>query len=141
MRDMGESGRDILAELGKAERFMREASEALDRDRPDRAVRSQTEALNQLRQGVATLRGQRTNIISDDEQAEDSMSQRPDNQRDPFGRRPPGKAGDPTGYVEIPEASDIQRSRNILDELYRRAGDVHRPEPERLYIERLLRWY
>ncbi len=141
MRDLGESGSDIPAELGKAERFMREASEALDRDRPDRAVRSQTEALNQLRQGVATLRGQRTNIISDDEQAEEPTSQRPDDQRDPFGRRPPGKAGDPTGYVEIPEASDIQRSRNILDELYRRAGDVHRPEPERLYIERLLRWY
>ena len=36
---------------------------------------------------------------------------------------------------------DIQRSREILDELYRRAGERQRPESERDYIERLLRWY
>ena len=141
MRDIGETGDAIPAELGEAERFMRDAVEALERGRPDRAVRSQTQALNQLRQGAATLRGQRTNNFSKTEQTEEDSSQRFNSQRDPFGRRPPGKNGDPTGYVEIPEASDIQRSRKILDELYRRAGDSSRSEQERSYIERLLRWY
>ena len=141
MRDIGETGDAIPAELGEAERFMRDAVEALERGRPDRAVRSQTQALNQLRQGAATLRGQRTNNFSKTEQTEEDSSQRFNSQRDPFGRRPPGKNGDPTGYVEIPEVSDIQRSRKILDELYRRAGDSSRSEQERSYIERLLRWY
>jgi hypothetical protein len=35
----------------------------------------------------------------------------------------------------------VQRSREILDELYRRAGERHRPQDERDYIDRLLRWY
>ncbi len=141
MRDMEETGAQVPAELGEAAQFMRDAVEALTRGRPDRAVRSQTQALNQLRQGAATLRGQRTNNRSSNEQTEESSSQRLDNLRDPFGRRPPGKNGDPTGYVEIPAVSDVQRSRQILDELYRRSGDAFRSEPERSYIERLLRWY
>ena len=141
MRDIEETGNQVPAELGEAGQFMRDAVEALTRGRPDRAVRSQTQALNQLRQGAATLRGQRTNSRSSDQQTEENSFQRLDSVRDPFGRRPPGKDGDPTGYVEIPAVSDIQRSRQILDELYRRAGDAFRSEPERSYIERLLRWY
>ena len=141
MRDISETGEEIPSELGEAEQFMRDAVEALARGRPDRAVRSQTQALNQLRQGAATLRGRRTNDFSRNGETEENSSQRFNNQRDPFGRRSPGKNGDPTGYVEIPEVSDIQRSRKILDELYRRAGDSGRSERERSYIERLLRWY
>ena len=141
MRDISETGEEIPTELGEAEQFMRDAVEALARGRPDRAVRSQTQALNQLRQGAATLRGRRTNDFSRNGETEENSSQRFNNQRDPFGRRSPGKNGDPTGYVEIPEVSDIQRSRKILDELYRRAGDSGRSERERSYIERLLRWY
>ena len=54
---------------------------------------------------------------------------------------PPGKEGNPSGFVNIPKEFDIQRSREILDELYRRAGQRDRPESEREYIDRLLRWY
>jgi hypothetical protein len=61
------------------------------------------------------------------------------NQRDPFGRsRPQGNFED-TGDVEIPDKSDIQRAREILDELRRRAGERTRPATELDYIERLLR--
>ena len=141
MRDMKAAGEAVPAELDGAAQSMRDASEALSRERPDRAVRSQTQALNQLRQGVATLRGQRANNISDNEDTDGRASQRRQNRRDPFGRRPPGRDGDPTGYVEIPKEFDIQRSKKILDELYRRAGDSNRAESERSYIERLLRWY
>ena len=55
---METASESIPGELGNADQSMRNASEALARARPDRAVRSQTEALNQLRQGVATIRGQ-----------------------------------------------------------------------------------
>ena len=43
------------------------------------------------------------------------------------------------GATVIPDKADLQRSREILDELYRRAGEFHRPEVEREYIRRLLR--
>ena len=39
----------------------------------------------------------------------------------------------------MPQASDVQRSREILDELLRRAGERFRPSLERDYIERLLK--
>jgi RNA polymerase-interacting CarD/CdnL/TRCF family regulator len=54
---------------------------------------------------------------------------------------PPNNRGNAIGRVDIPEASDVQRSREILDELYRRSGERSRSQDERDYIQRLLRWY
>ena len=62
--------------------------------------------------------------------------------RDPFGRRieeEEGTSGPTTGQVKIPNESEIQRARRILEELRRRAGDLWRPEIERNYIDRLLK--
>ena len=61
--------------------------------------------------------------------------------RDPLGRVPPNNRGNAIGRVDIPEVSDVQRSREILDELYRRAGERSRSQDVRDYIQRLLRWY
>ena len=59
--------------------------------------------------------------------------------RDPFGRFVgPGGAID-DDRVKIPEKSDVQRARDILEELYRRSGQRSRSSSERDYIERLLR--
>jgi len=43
-----------------------------------------------------------------------------------------------TGDVSIPDASSMQRAREILDELRRRSGERFRPKLELDYIERLL---
>jgi hypothetical protein len=40
--------------------------------------------------------------------------------------------------VKIPSEQELQRAREILNELRRRAGERERPEIEREYIERLL---
>ena len=59
--------------------------------------------------------------------------------RDPFGRFVgPGGAID-DARVKIPKKSDVQRARNILEELYRRSGQRSRSLSERDYIDRLLR--
>ena len=65
---------------------------------------------------------------------------RPGN-RDPFGRRQQeeGNQGTATGRVKIPGEREMQRAREILKELRRRAGDLWRPEIELDYIERLLK--
>jgi hypothetical protein len=41
--------------------------------------------------------------------------------------------------VKIPDQADVQKSREILDELRRRSGERTRPEIERDYIDRLLK--
>ena len=43
------------------------------------------------------------------------------------------------GDVNIPDMSILQKSRQILDELRRRAGERSRPAIELDYIERLLK--
>jgi len=61
--------------------------------------------------------------------------------RDPLGRatRNGGTADD--GTTRIPEQSEVQRSRDLLNEIRRRAGEYQRPEPERDYLHRLLRQF
>ena len=58
---------------------------------------------------------------------------------DPLGRPLPSTGTYSSEDVEIPSESDIQRAREILDELRRRAGQIDRPTQEREYIDRLLR--
>ncbi|MDP6515779.1 MAG: DUF4175 family protein, partial [Alphaproteobacteria bacterium] len=140
MRGIGESGEDIPEELGRAERMMRDAREELERSRPDRAIDPQAQALDQLREGAQKLRSQWAGRQGTQPGEKDQADPLGEN-RDPLGRLPPGMQGDPTGFVQIPKDADIRRSREILDELYRRAGERHRPAPERDYIDRLLRWY
>jgi hypothetical protein len=59
--------------------------------------------------------------------------------RDPFGRPMSSNNLFDQGDVQIPDASILQKSREILDELRRRAGERARPMIELDYIERLLK--
>ena len=51
----------------------------------------------------------------------------------------PGFGRADTEGVDIPLMSDVQRAREVLDELRRRAGERGRPQDELDYIDRLLR--
>ena len=57
---------------------------------------------------------------------------------DPLGR-PRGAQWDYGESVKVPDQMDLQRSRAILEELYRRSGDQGRPSLELDYIDRLLK--
>ena len=59
--------------------------------------------------------------------------------RDPLGRAQAGFGPFDDERVEIPDEDDVQKARDILRELYRRAAERNRPKPEQEYIERLLR--
>ncbi len=135
--------------MGRAERAMRGAGQALQQGSPGEAVPLQTEALEALRQG-----GQ---------QAAQQMMQQGGNQfgfgvgpapggqqsgmrrnptRDPFGRRLEERQGGAMeGDLEVPDEMEVQRSREILDELRRRSGQRGRPAFEQEYIERLMRQF
>ena len=74
--------------------------------------------------------------------AEIEERERRSEDRDPLGRSD-GNFGDSvdTGVDKIPLELERQRSREILDELRRRAGQAERPKDELDYIDRLLKTY
>ena len=68
------------------------------------------------------------------------MPQAGRNGRDPLGRErnANGEGPDFGGTTKVPEEIDIQRAREILEEIRRRLGTGGAPALERDYLERLL---
>jgi uncharacterized protein (TIGR02302 family) len=146
MRRLGDGLGDIPEPLGRAERSMRDAAEALQRRQPGEAIGPQTEALDQLQQAARDfaqqmqrrMQGQLGNPNEDEVGATDAQpSDRVE--RDPLGRPLSNNGTYDQGDVKIPDQNTLQKAREILDELRRRAGERFRPEIELDYIDRLLK--
>jgi len=138
MGRLGENGRPLPDPLGRADRAMREAREALKRGEPGGAMQGQTDALDQLRQGLRDLQQAQRGNPDGQAAAADSRQNSRNPDRDPFGRTAGGfdeNARDDT----VPGIGPVERARRILEELQRRAGNRERPAAERDYLERLLR--
>lgn len=142
MRRFGEMTGDIPRPLGKAERSMNDAAQALGEGQGEEAVGAQTQALEQLRQaGQAMAEALAEQFGLGTQPGRGQIGELPNGGRDPLGRMQPGFGGVDTSDVTIPEEADLQRAREILDELRRRAGERARPRPEREYIDRLLKQF
>ena len=138
MRRYGEMMGDIPRSLGRAERSMRDATEALKQGAPGQAVDPQTQALGELQKGMQDMASAMMQQLQ--QQAGTRPGQEPGSQgRDPLGRNENGLGAIDTTDVQIPEQSDVQRAKQLIDELRRRAGDRARPKIERDYIDRLLK--
>ncbi|MDP2331542.1 MAG: TIGR02302 family protein [Reyranella sp.] len=144
MRRLDENGMPMPESLGRAERSMREAEDSLRRGDPREASRSQRRALDNLQQGMGDMAEQMRQRGPGNAQdlAEIEERERRGEDRDPLGRSD-GNYGDAvdTGTDKVPLELERQRSREILDELRRRAGDQLRPKDELDYIDRLLKTY
>ena len=146
MRQLGDGMGDIPEPFGRAERAMRDATGALQRSRPGEAIGPQTEALDQLQQAARDfaqqLQQRLGNMWGDpngDEVGATDRNPRDRIERDPFGRPMSNNGSFDQGDVKIPDENILQKSRRILDELRRRAGERFRPPIELDYIERLLK--
>jgi hypothetical protein len=106
---------------------------------PNSAVQPETQALQSLQQGeqsmMQSLAARFGRKPGDQGVPQDEYGQ----SKDPLGRNLPGLGQIDTGDVKIPDKSDLQRAREILDELRRRAGDSQRPRIELDYLQRLLK--
>ena len=132
------SGVDTPSALGRADRAMRDAQEALENGDLERAARRQGEAIENLRDGAQALAESLLNelAMSNEQQGQDRGQG--SEGRDPLGR-PQRSSGPQQGDgVEIPDESEVQRARRILEELQRRVGDRDRPPVELDYLNRLL---
>ncbi len=137
MRRLGEIGGEIPRPLGRAERAMKDAAEALRSGAPDQAVASQGEALEQLQQTMKSMQEQMARSNPGQAGGQRTPSGRQQG-RDPLGRPLPGSGTLNGEEVKIPAEADMQRAREILEELRRRASEQNRPKAERDYIDRLL---
>ncbi len=145
MRQLGEQG-DVPQALGRADRSMRDSSEALGRGSPGDAVGPETEALDALQQATKEMIDQMTGAFGGPGNFGDLPDgTRPNADRDPLGR-PTGDSAEGTytdGRLRMGQSKDdsfgLERAKEILDELRRRAGDTSRPPEEHDYIDRLLR--
>lgn len=133
----GETGLGGLLDedlLESIERAQRRAGSALEDGNEARSLRNQEQATRQLRElaeGLAEdLDRARAARLGEEEFREGEFSS------DPFGRSVNGGIDD-SDSVDIPDAAERQRAKDILDELRRRYGDTL-DEDERDYLERLL---
>ena len=115
---------------------MGEAKEALGKQKLDRATEEQNNALDQLRQGAQSLAEQ----MMENGEAQAGKGQG-NSGKDPLGRPDRSNRPDLGLSVNVPDEIDIQRAREVLDELRRRLGDPSRPIIELDYLERLIRSY
>jgi uncharacterized protein (TIGR02302 family) len=110
------------------------AKDAIGEGDLERATQQQSLALDRLRQGAQSMAEQ----MMDNGEAQ--AGQGPGNNgRDPLGRPDRSNRPDLGLSVQVPDEIDVQRAREVLDELRRRIGDPSRPAVELDYLERLIK--
>ncbi len=132
-RQLSEQGVGQPQQLENARQAMENAEQALNNQNLSRATEEQARALSNMQQGARSM-------------AQDMMSNSPqrlgkngNERRDPLGR-PQRSSGPELGTsVKVPQQIELQRAREIIDELRRRRGEVTRPMIELDYLDRLLR--
>lgn len=130
---MADQGLGQPQQLENARQAMENAEQALRNRNFARATEEQARALSNMQQGARQM-------------AQDMMSNSPQRfgdqgqeRRDPLGR-PQRSSGPELGTsVKVPEEIELQRAREIIDELRRRRGEVTRPTIELDYLDRLLK--
>lgn len=127
---------DANGETGEAGKSLSRALSAMRRAEGDLAGRNFDGARNAMEEAIAQMRDGAEELAKAERakaQATGGAGGQP--MRDPLGR----PLGAPSGEgVEVPDKSDAQRARELLEELRRRLSDGERTEDETRYLERLL---
>lgn len=132
-KQMREKGGNPSQQLQDAEGAMKSAEEALQRGDLEEATEQQGRALDQMRQGAQNMAQEMMRNMPQ------RYGQSGDTPRDPLGRPQRSQGPDLGTSVKVPDQIDVQRAREILEELRRRLGEATRAPVELDYLERLLR--
>ncbi len=133
---LGGQGQPVPDGLERATEAMDRAHDRLEQGRTDSATGAQGQAVDQLQQGAQALADAMFKSMAESgDQAGDRAG---GNMTDPLGR-PLSSGPDRSRSTVIPGELDIQRARQILGELRKRAAERGRPQSELDYLERLLR--
>jgi uncharacterized protein (TIGR02302 family) len=130
-RSLDDAGVEKPGELGRAGEAMKQSQGNLENGQLPQSGDAQQQALAALRSGAQAL-------------AQKMLQQNGGTgagREDPLGR-PAGSSGSQLGDdVKVPSQSELQRTRDILQELRRRAAERGRPQEELDYIDRLLKQF
>lgn len=132
-KGMREKGGPSSQQLADAENAMESAEDALERGDLEEATEQQSRALDQMRQGAQNMAQEMMRNMPQ------RYGQSGDTPRDPLGRPQRSQGPDLGTSVKVPDQIDVQRAREILEELRRRLGEARRAPVELDYLERLLR--
>ncbi|MBN8911792.1 MAG: TIGR02302 family protein [Rhizobiales bacterium] len=132
-KQMREKGGNPSQQLQDAEGAMQGAEDALQRGDLEEATEQQGRALDQMRQGAQSMAQEMMRNMPQ------RYGQSGDTPRDPLGRPQRSQGPDLGTSVKVPDQIDVQRAREILEELRRRLGEATRSPVELDYLERLLR--
>ncbi len=132
-KQMREKGGNPSQQLQDAEGAMQGAEDALQRGDLEEATEQQGRALDQMRQGAQNMAQEMMRNMPQ------RYGQSGDTPRDPLGRPQRTQGPDLGTSVKVPDQIDVQRAREILEELRRRLGEATRAPVELDYLERLLR--
>ncbi|MGU3401393.1 TIGR02302 family protein [Brucellaceae bacterium D45D] len=138
MDDLKGSGIEPGKDFGDAGKSMGNAADALERSEGGEAGDNQGNALDALRRAGRDMMQQMQQAMG---QGEGQQGQRqPGNNRgrDPLGRE--SGFGSNDDDTKIPGEIDIQRAREILDEIRRKLGNALTPQMEKEYLQRLLQF-
>jgi uncharacterized protein (TIGR02302 family) len=134
--DLSAQGINPNKDFGEAGKSMGEAKKSLGDADGAQALDQQSNALDALRKAGQDMMKQMQAM------GQTGKGQGEQGQLDPLGR----PRGDGTGsYSDVdrnmlPGEADIQRARQILDEIRRRLGNALSPQMEKDYLERLLKF-
>ncbi|GFO82544.1 MAG: hypothetical protein A49_21710 [Methyloceanibacter sp.] len=131
---MQKGGGEAPEQFEGAQDAMRQAEDAIGDKNYDRATQNQSLALDRMREGTEQMAQQMM------AQGQMEGGQGPgSNGRDPLGRPDRSNRPDFGLSVQVPDEIDIQKAREVLDELRRRIGDPSRSTLELDYLDRLIR--
>jgi uncharacterized protein (TIGR02302 family) len=157
MQQFGDFSGEVPEPLGRADRAMRDAVEALRQGNEPGAQSAQQRAIEALQQGGREMQNQMAGRMGlmeggdgegepGGENSEQGGEQSGEGRqlgegRDPLGRPRRDAVGgrDEGSDVAVPTDMEQQRTREIQEELRRRAGERERSQQELDYIDRLLR--
>ncbi len=128
---LGQKGVTAPQNLGRAGNEMQNSQQGLKSNQLDDAEHAQKNVLEQLRQGAEALAKQLM--------AQSGMNGDKSGNEDPLGRQNGGMGPELGSSVKVPQESELQRAREILQELRKRAAERNRPQEELNYIDRLLK--
>jgi uncharacterized protein (TIGR02302 family) len=121
-----------MQKLGKLGSGLDQAGKSMDQAQQSLNGKDLSNARNAQEQALAAMRAG-ADALAKQMQGGDLAGQ--EGQDDPLGRGPVGNGPG----LKLPDASDLARARDILQELRRRAGERGRPPQELDYIDRLLK--
>ncbi|MGN6550174.1 MAG: TIGR02302 family protein, partial [Pararhizobium sp.] len=131
--------------FGEAGQAMGKAGKALGQGEGEQALGEQGRALEALRQGAQDMMSQMQAMQGQGEGQGDGPGrgarrgdQYGENNRDPLGRPRSTTGPDFGDNVKVPDEIDIQRAREILNQIRKRLGNNLSPALEKQYLERLL---